>query len=203
MYAGHGPLRACASMIESDLRTCRSARKGGGLHEQGGLLRAYQRAHRTEALDAVVPEDGGAWRKPALEPVMEDEITSRSGQIQEYLPSLDGEHQGLVHHRASCGGGSASRPTTCHKGGLRGGRDCPKRRWSWPSEKTGDADADRPPTCGRIKDVLDTWFSSLAVADFGVRRHQPPRQRGDSVTTTRRQRPGNGLRTSSSSGWRA
>lgn len=96
--------------------------KGGRLYQQGGLLRAYQRAHRTEAFHAMVPEDGalGANRFGTGD---EGRNQVLSGQIQKYLPSLDGEHQGLVHQPTVVVG-------TPHPGLLpatrriRGGRDC-------------------------------------------------------------------------------
>ena len=101
--------------------TCRPARKDRGVHEQRGLLRAHGRGYRAEAFDAVVPFDGGAGearharRHGGRNPF-------RPRKIQEYLPSLDGEHQGLVHLAPVVVGAAHSRLLPA-QGRLRGGRN--------------------------------------------------------------------------------
>ena len=64
------------------------------------------------------------------------------------------------------------------QGGYRGGRRLAEEALELAKEKTGDADLDRRPTSVRTKTVIGHLVLQLVVADFPVRRHQPPGQRG-------------------------
>ena len=54
----------CAGRSRRDLAAGRPAGEDRGLHQQRGLFRAHGRGHRAEALDAVVPLDGGSSPEP-------------------------------------------------------------------------------------------------------------------------------------------
>lgn len=81
--------------IEEDLRNA-GLWKGRGLREQGGFLGAYERAYRTEIVYAMVLEDGTS-SPDRLGAGHEGRYQVLSAEVQEHLPPLDGEYQGLVY----------------------------------------------------------------------------------------------------------
>ena len=167
---GHGPFRrARADRARSGFG--RPAREGRGLYEQRGLLRADQRRHRAEAVDAVVSEDGRA---------VQTRIAGRYGrhgasgslEVQERLPALDGERARLVH-LAPAVVGSADSGLLSPDGRLCRGRNARAGAGAGPCEKrqSGPKPARAAAGPGRTRHVVLV----VAVADLGIRRHQPPR----------------------------
>ncbi len=77
----------------------------------------------------------------------------RAGELDQHLPPLDGQHPGLVHHRASCGGAIASRPGT-----TASGEHLRRPQRSRKCARSSGLGADVLLT--RDNDVLETWFSS-------------------------------------------
>ncbi len=121
-----------------------------------GLLRTHLGRHRAEAVDAVVPEHGRH---------IETGAESRNGrrnragalEIQEHLPPLDGECQGLVRVAPALVG-----PANTGLLPPRGGfvvAETAEEALELAKKKSGNDSL----TVGDLRqdpDVLDTWFSS-------------------------------------------
>ena len=167
----------------------RPAGEDRGLYQQRGLFGAHGRGHRAETLDAVVPLDGAIGRT-GDEGRHGGRDPLRARKIQEHLPPLDGEHQGLVHLAPAVVGPAHSglvpaprrlRSGPDGRGGARkGARENRRRLVAAVRPQTGRRRA------GHVVLVV-------AVAYFGLRRHPQPRQQGDQLLLPH-QRPGDGPR---------
>ena len=137
----------------------------------------------------MVPEDGGA-RPARAEGGDGGYGTARSGQVQEYLPLLDGKRQGLVHF-APVVVGAADSGLLPARGRLRGGRDARRGAGGGPRKDRQPVALARGPAAGSrcARHVVLV----VALADFGLRRHQQPRKRRDQILLSD-QRPGDRAR---------
>ena len=148
--------------IEKDL-----AAADRGVHQQRGILGAHGRGHRAEALDAVVPLDGGAGpardqgRHGGCDPL-------RARKIQEHLPSLDGKYQGLVH-LAPVVVGTADSGLLLAQGRVRRGPDGRRGARKSACESRRRLAAAERPASGRGR--AGHLVLVVALADFGLRRH--------------------------------
>jgi len=175
--------------IEKDLDAAGLLEKDRRLHQQRGLFGAHGRGHRAETLDAVVPLDAGAGRTGdegrdgGCDPF-------RAREIQEHLPSLDGEHQGLVHLAPAVVGPAHSGVLSSQRR-LRGGPDGRRGVGKGPREGRRRLVAADGPAAGRgcARHVVLV----VAVAHLGIRRHPLPGQQGNQLLLPH-QRPGDGPR---------
>ena len=112
--------------IEKDLAAAGLLEKTEEYTNNVGYSERTRRGHRAEALDAVVPLDGGAG--PARDQSRRWRMRSASCPKNTRTPTVTGWKTSRTGaSRASCGGDSAFRPTTCPRAGTSWPRR-PKRR---------------------------------------------------------------------------